>query len=74
MPLLDVSIRLDRRQARSFLTFLHCQYQQAMSECWYSDRYRHTPEGFRGRQVLQDHPHIAGLVRLCRELSRQLDH
>lgn len=69
---ITVSIQLDRRQAQAYLTFLISQYEQAMSACWYSDRYRYVAEGQRGIRVMQDHPHIAGLARSCRELRKSL--
>jgi hypothetical protein len=69
---ITVSIQLDPKQAQAYLTFLVSQYEQAMAACWYSDQYRHTPEGMRGRKVLADHPHIAGISRTARELKKQL--
>jgi hypothetical protein len=69
---ITVSIQLDPKQAQAYLTFLVNQYEQAMAACWYSDHYRHTPEGLRGRKVLDDHPHIAGIGRTARELKKQL--
>lgn len=69
---ITVSIQLDPDQARAYLRWLVCQYEQAMAACWYSDQYRYVPEGFRGRRVLDDHPHIAGISRSARELRKQL--
>lgn len=69
---ITVSIQLDPKQAQAYLTFLVNQYEQAMAACWYSDQYRYTPEGLRGRKVLDDHPHIAGISRTARELKKQL--
>ncbi|MCY1290869.1 hypothetical protein D9M71_668220 [compost metagenome] len=69
---LTLSIQLNRRQAQAYLRYLVSQYEQAMADCWYSDRYRHVPEGLRGQRVLQDHPHIAGISRSARELKRLL--
>lgn len=69
---ITVSIQLDPKQAQAYLTFLVSQYEQAMAACWFSDQYRYTPEGLRGRKVLADHPHIAGISRTARELKKQL--
>ena len=69
---ITVSIQLDPKQAQAYLTFLVSQYEQAMAACWFSDQYRYTPEGLRGRKVLADYPHIAGLNRSIRELRKQL--
>lgn len=69
---ITVSIQLDPKQAKAYLTFLVSQYEQAMAACWFSDQYRYTPEGLRGRKVLADHPHIAGISRTARELKKQL--
>lgn len=69
---ITVSIQLDPKQAKAYLTFLVNQYEQAMAACWFSDQYRYTPEGLRGRKVLDDHPHIAGISRTARELKKQL--
>lgn len=69
---ITVSIQLDPKQANAYLTFLVSQYEQAMAACWFSDQYRYTPEGLRGRKVLADHPHIAGISRTARELKKQL--
>lgn len=72
MSHITVSIQLDPKQAQAYLTFLVSQYEQAMAACWFSDQYRYTPEGLRGRKVLADHPHIAGISRTARELKKQL--
>ncbi|MNF89987.1 hypothetical protein D3C84_725370 [compost metagenome] len=69
---LILSIQLNHLQAQAYLRYLVTQYEQAMAECWYSDRYREVPEGLRGKRVLQDHPHIAGIGRSARELKRLL--
>jgi hypothetical protein len=69
---LTLSIQLNRKQAQAYLRYLVSQYEQAMADCWYSDRYREVPEGLRGQRVLQDHPHIAGIGRSARELKRLL--
>jgi hypothetical protein len=69
---ITVSIHLDPKQAQAYLTFLVNQYEQVMAACWFSDQYRYTPEGLRGRKVLDDHPHIAGISRTARELKKQL--
>lgn len=72
MSEITVSIQLNHRQAEAYLKFLVSQYEQAMAACWYSDKYRYVPEGFRAPRVLQDHPHIAGISRSARELHKQL--
>lgn len=67
-----MTIQLDPKQAEAYLRWLVSQYELAMADCWYSDRYRHVPEGTRGQRVLRDHPHIAGIGRSARELRKQL--
>lgn len=72
MSNITVSIELNPRQAEAYLNWLVREYELAMSEFWYSDRYRYVAEGLRGPRVLQDHPHIAGLSRTARELRKAL--
>jgi hypothetical protein len=72
MTRITVSIELNKTQAEAYLRWLTHQYEQAMAEFWYSDQYRHCPEGFRGPRILEDHPHIAGMSRTLRELKAQL--
>jgi hypothetical protein len=69
---INLSIQLDRKQATAYLRWLVSQYEQAMAELWYSDRYRYVAEGLRAQRVLADHPHIAGISRSARELRKQL--
>ncbi|WP_421684496.1 hypothetical protein HKW98_09120 [Stutzerimonas urumqiensis] len=69
---ITVQITLNTQQAEAFLRWLASQYQVLMTECWYADRYRHTPSGFRAPLILQDHPHVAGVSRTARELKKQL--
>lgn len=69
---ITVSIQLDSKQAEAFLRYQLSQYEVLMAEVWHADKYRFTPEGLRGRKVLADHPHIAGLNRCIRELRKQL--
>lgn len=69
---ITVSIQLDQTQGSAYLRWLVNQYEHAMAECWYSDRYRYVPEGWRAQRVLADHPHIAGISRSARELRKQL--
>jgi hypothetical protein len=69
---ITVSIQLNPQQGRAYLRWLVSQYEQAMADCWYSDRYRYVPEGLRAQRVLDDHPHIAGISRSARELRKQL--
>ncbi len=69
---ITVSIQLTPRQARAYLNWVVRQYELAITEVWYSDRYRNVPEGLRGPRVLHDYPHIAGLNRTARELRRQV--
>lgn len=72
MSEITVSIQLNRRQAEAYLKYLVSQYELAMADHWYADRYRYTPEGLRTRRVIEDHPHIAGLGRTARELRAKL--
>lgn len=69
---ITVSIQLNQTQGEAYLRWLVSQYEQAMAECWYSDKYRYVAEGFRAQRVLQDHPHIAGICRSARELRKLL--
>lgn len=69
---ITVSIQLDPKQAEAFLRYQLNQYEVLMAEVWHADKYRYTPEGLRGRKVLEDYPHIAGLNRSIRELRKQL--
>ncbi|HTO17714.1 MAG TPA: hypothetical protein VL129_01005 [Pseudomonas sp.] len=69
---ITVSIQLSPTQAEAYLSWVVRQYELAMTEVWYSDRYRNVPEGLRGQAVLRDHPYIAGLNRTARELRRQV--
>lgn len=69
---ITVSIQLSPTQSQAYLRWLVNQYEQAMADLWYSDRYRYVAEGFRAQRVLADHPHIAGVVRSARELRKQL--
>lgn len=66
---IEISISLTSDQAAAYRTWLAQQYNQAMADCWYSDIYRHTPEGQRGRKVLADHPHIAAICRTLRQID-----
>lgn len=70
----DVSIQIQLKpaQAEAYLRWLTSQYEQLMAACWYDDKYRYTPAGFRAPRILEDHPHIAGLNRTMRELVKQL--
>lgn len=72
MSNITLEIQLDRQQAEAYLRWLVSQYEQAMAECWYDDRYRHTPTGFRGPRILKDHPHIVGIGRSARELHKRM--
>lgn len=67
-----IQITLDPAQAEAYLRWLTSQYEQLMAACWYDDRYRYTPTGFRAPKILADHPHIAGINRTARELVKQL--
>jgi hypothetical protein len=69
---ISVSIQLNQNQAEAYLRWLVSQYEQAMADLWYSDRYRYVADGLRARRVLDDHPHIAGIGRSARELRKQL--
>jgi hypothetical protein len=72
MTRITLSIELDEHQAEAYLRWLVSQYEVAMADCWYSDRYRYVAEGLRAPRVLQDHPHIAGISRTARELKALL--
>lgn len=69
---LIVSVEVQPHQALTYLSWLDNQYQVAMAEFWFDDRYRTTPAGERGRRILADHPHMAGIVRTRRALRLQL--
>ncbi|MDF0732342.1 hypothetical protein P0Y43_16650 [Pseudomonas entomophila] len=69
---ITIEITLSEQQARMYLQWLHCQYTLAMSEVWFSDRYRHVPDGERGRQVLADLPHLRGVCRTHKALQSKL--
>lgn len=69
---LSIEIQLNALQAEAYLRWLTSQYEQLMAACWYDDKYRYTPQGLRGKRILEDHPHIAGLNRTMRELVKEL--
>lgn len=69
---LSIEIQLNALQAEAYLRWLTSQYEQLMAACWYDDKYRYTPAGFRGPRILEDHPHIAGLNRTMRVLVKEL--
>lgn len=68
----SINVTVDRQQAESYLQWLVSQYELAMTEFWFDDRYRFTPQGFRAKRIIADHPHMVGLVRSMRELRTQL--
>ncbi|WP_313314597.1 hypothetical protein [Stutzerimonas nitrititolerans] len=68
----SIEIKLNPAQAEAYLRWLNIQFQLLMAACWYDDKYRYTPQGLRGKRILEDHPHIAGLNRTMRELVKQL--
>ena len=68
----SIQIQLQPQQADAYLRWLTIQFQLLMTDCWYDDKYRYTPQGLRGPKILEDHPHIAGLNRTRRELLKQL--
>ncbi len=72
MTNVSIQIQLQPQQAEAYLRWLTSQYEQLMAACWYDDKYRYTPAGFRGPRILEDHPHIAGVNRTARELVKQL--
>lgn len=67
-----ITVDIDRTQAESYLAWLVNQYETAMAGFWYDDRYRYTPQGFRAKRIVADHPHMVGLVRSMRALRAQL--
>jgi len=69
---LFIEIQLKPDQADAYLRWLTSQYEQLMAACWWDDKYRYTPQGMRGKRILEDHPHIAGLNRTMRELVKQV--
>ncbi|KAF1072674.1 MAG: hypothetical protein GAK45_00109 [Pseudomonas citronellolis] len=69
---ISISIDVDKNQAERYLAWLVSQYETAMSSFWYDDRYRYTPHGFRAKRIVEDHPHMVGLVRSVRALRLQL--
>lgn len=69
---ISINVKVDRQQAESYLHWLVRQYELAMTEFWFDDRYRYTPQGFRAKRIIEDHPHMVGLVRSMRELRTQL--
>lgn len=72
MSNITIQLTLDEQQAQQYLQWLAGQYAHAMSEVWYSDRYRNVPAGERGRKVLQDLPHLRGISRTHKALEAQL--
>jgi len=69
---LSIEIQLNAQQADAYLRWLTSQYELLMAACWYDDKYRYTPQGMRGRRILEDHPHIAGVNRTMRVLVKEL--
>lgn len=67
-----IEIQLNPTQAEAYLRWLTAQFQLQMTDCWFADKYRYTAEGWRGKRILEDHPHIAGLYRTMRELGKEL--
>jgi len=67
-----ISVEVDNKQASSYLAWLVSQYETAMAAFWFDDRYRYTPQGFRAKRIIEDHPHMVGLVRTIRALRAQL--
>jgi len=72
MTNVSIEVQLKPAQAEAYLNWLTIQFQLLMTDCWYDDKYRYTPQGLRGPKILEDHPHIAGLNRTRRELLKQL--
>ncbi|MDF3935332.1 hypothetical protein [Pseudomonas citronellolis] len=69
---ISISVEVDEDQAASYLAWLFSQYETAMAGFWFDDRYRYTPQGFRAKRIVADHPHMVGLVRTMRALRLQL--
>ncbi|MCY1407270.1 hypothetical protein D9M68_929330 [compost metagenome] len=69
---ISINVDVDKDQAESYLAWLVSRYETAMAEFWYDDRYRYTPTGFRAKRIVEDHPHMVGLVRTMRALRLQL--
>ena len=72
MTNVSIEVQLKPAQAEAYLNWLTIQFQLLMTDCWYDDKYRYTPQGLRSPKILEDHPHIAGLNRTRRELLKQL--
>ena len=72
MSKINLQIELDEQQAKHYLQWLDSQYTLALSEVWYSDRYRNVPVGERGKQVMADMPHLRGICRTQKALALQL--
>ncbi len=68
----SIEIKLNPTQAEAYLRWLTVQFQLQMTDCWFDDKYRYTAQGWRGKRILEDHPHIAGLYRTMRELGKEL--
>ncbi len=68
----SIEIKLNPTQAEAYLRWLTVQFQLQMTDCWFDDKYRYTPQGMRGRRILEDQPHIAGLNRTMRVLVKEL--
>lgn len=58
---ISITVEVDQNQAEKYLLWLVSQYEAAMAECWYDDRYRYTPQGLRGKRILEDRPHCRHL-------------
>lgn len=69
---ISISVDVDKAQAESYLAWLVSQYETAMAAFWFDDRYRYTPQGFRAKRIIEDHPHMLGLVRTIRSLRAGL--
>ncbi|HBO4595200.1 TPA: hypothetical protein L4U78_002347 [Pseudomonas aeruginosa] len=69
---ISITVEVDQNQAEKYLLWLVSQYEAAMAECWYDDRYRTVPEGLRSSRILDDYPALAGQKRTIGALRAAL--
>lgn len=73
MSRITIEIQLDEREAKAYLRWLDSQYEATVDEVRRSNPYSTTPQGERGRLVLNTHPRVAGIDRSRRALRNQLE-
>ena len=67
---ISITVEVDQNQAEKYLLWLVSQYEAAMAECWYDDRYRYTPRGCAASASSRT-AHIAGICRTIHELRKR---